>query len=110
MLGRIRKFTFDTRQFQIIEIITDSNISMDWNWGGQICPHCKKKIDKIITHIFEEIEILVPKNLIDQHEDKKILLQEIKMLGTDKNNKKLLLNKETEQKVLKLSTFFKEVI
>ena len=109
-MDKKRRFTFDEREFKIVEVISNPKISMDWNWGGMMCPHCKEKIDNIKTHIFNEIEILIPVPLLEKKVDKKTLLSEIKMLGTDKNNKKLLLNKETEEKVLKLSNFFKEVI
>ena len=110
MIGQTKRFTFDSRTFMIIEMIENTNISMDWNWGSSVCPHCKNKIDKIITHIFHKIEVLVPKISIDQKKEKSELLKEVKMLGYDNNGKKLLLNNDTEQQVFKLSTFFKEVI
>lgn len=110
MLGETTKFTFDSRRFEVVEEIGDTNLTMDWTWNSLICPHCKEKIENIITHVFKVISILVPKEMLDKNADRKDLLKEAIMLGLDLNGKKLLLNKETQEKALKFSVFFKEVI
>ena len=58
--GNLRKFSFSDKLHEVKEIIHNPNISMQWKWTTGICPYCKRRIERIITHYFYRIEILFP--------------------------------------------------
>jgi hypothetical protein len=106
-IGDTRKFTFDNRTFIIEEILEPISFKMDWLWNTGSCPFCKEKLDRIITHEFYRIEIL----LASEIGENKATLKDIIILGNTIDSRLMLVQEDKYiKKVLKLSNKFKYLI
>ena len=100
--GDQRKFSFSDKLYEVREVIHNPNIFMQWKWTTGICPHCKRKIERVITHQFYRIEILVP------HKEKPDL-KNIIIVGDTLDRRKLFIpeDDDTFNQVLLKSKKFK---
>jgi len=100
------QFTFSNKTFKVGEILENLNISMWWTWKNEVCPHCKKKIEKRELHNFYKIEILIPIDLSPENSKK----EDIILLGYDKKGRKMLLTEDKINEVLTKSEKFKHIV
>lgn len=96
------QFSFDTREFELAEVVENPNISMWWTWSHEVCPHCKEVIEKRKQHIFNRIDIFT---LINS-DYKCCSIKDIVVIGRDVDNYTLYLPKDKINEVLVKSTIF----
>lgn len=96
------QFSFDTREFELAEVIENPNIAMWWTWAKEVCPHCKEVIEKRKQHIFNRIEIFALANA----DYKYCSLKDITVIGKDAEGYTLRLPKDKVIETLKKSATF----
>lgn len=104
--GERLQFTFDKREFGVIEVLENPNISMWWMWKSEICPHCKQVIEKRTLHNFNKIAILIPFNMPIETSTWK----DVHMVGITLDRKELLLTKDKMEEVLPLAQKLKHLL
>ncbi len=106
-IGDTRKFhSFPNKEFLINEIIIDANINLNWTWNTGVCPYCKNRISREITHDIYRIEIL-----IDDSKDKdKIKVTDIVLLADTLDKRKMILPRDKYNEVFSLSEKYKHLI
>lgn len=45
-------------EFEIKEIIENSNLDIDWEWDKGNCPHCGKQVKKSVNYKLEKVIVL----------------------------------------------------
>ena len=107
-VGDKRKFSFSSDEYIILEKIENPNIYMEWVWSTGICPHCKKRIERIINHQFYNIEILAPLNIEEQN----LKNTDIVIMGhtIDKRYMQIPIDNNTYNQVLALSNKFRKFL
>ena len=96
------QFSFDTREFELAEVIENPNISMWWTWSHEVCPHCKEVIEKRKQHVFNRIEIFTLANA----DYKYCNVKDTIFIGYDVAGYTLHLPKDKIIETLKKSTIF----
>lgn len=104
-IGDKRTFNFSDKTYIIEEIIENPDIELDWVWNSGVCPHCKKKIERLVKHKFYRIEILrdISKKINEITEN------DLLFLGDTLDNRKMLIPKShkiTYDKILNNSKNF----
>lgn len=103
-INELRKFSFNDFNYEIIEILDNPKISMEWNWDSGICPNCKTRINRKVTHTFYKIEILIPETkTIDN-----ITRNDIVLFGDTLDKRKMLIDKTIYNQVFSKSKLFKK--
>lgn len=104
-VGDKRSFSFLSEPCEIVEILDNPEIKLLWKWRDDICPHCKKRIEKVKEHVFTRIELLIPRNKmnVDILQKKHHLI----ILGFDKEGKTMLLPKEKYPEVISKSSLWR---
>jgi hypothetical protein len=60
------RFSFNSQEHNLAEVIENTNIVMYWERSREICPHCKELIVKGEHNLFSTIEIWIPSNKSEQ--------------------------------------------
>jgi uncharacterized radical SAM superfamily protein len=102
-VGQKRTFTGDKRQYIIEEIIENPSISLEWTWFDTVCPHCRGRLQRTITHTFHRIEILK-----DETKDKPVST-DLAIMGDTHDGKRMLFPIDKYKDILKLSEKFKTI-
>jgi len=62
-VGDEKNFSFNRASHVLQEIVTNVNMSMNLFIKEEVCPHCKKKIEKTREVKFVEIYFFIPKTI-----------------------------------------------
>ena len=104
-IGQKRKFSFSEKTYRIREILDNPGVTMQWTWTTGICPYCKRKIERIIDHIFYKIEILGD----DSKEDKDLKKKDIVLMGDTLDRRRMILTADKYVEVLSKSKILKHL-
>ena len=106
-VGFKTSFTFKKGMiFEIKEILVEPNFSMPWTWNTGICPHCKNRIDRTVTHEFSSIEILISETI----KPEKALVEDLILGGHTRDGRYMLIPKEHYNTILKNSQLFSRFV
>ncbi len=101
-------------RYEIQDILENPGVSMLWSWQTGVCPYCKMKIERSMTHQFYRIEILV-ECYWNETEQKwaainNPIIDNLYILGDSLDNKKMMIIKDKYNEVLAKSEKFKYLI
>jgi len=105
-IGDKETFNFISGEYILAEILENTNISMWWSKGNEICPHCKEIIEKRTLHSFKYIKIYIP----SKREEQYCAIEDLQMLGISVTGSTLLLTKDKMLEVLGKSEKFKYLL
>lgn len=105
-IGDRETFNFISGEYILLEILENTNINMWWLRGTEICPHCKKIIEKKTLHNFKYLKVYIP----SKKEEGQCTLDDIVILGIDNNGATLLLTKDKMIESLEKSEKFKYIL
>lgn len=103
-VGDNRNFSFSDKTYEIKEILEPTEIEISVVWDSGICPHCKEKITKTITHKFSKIEILVDNSIEIPTKSDLIIL------GYANDNRLLRIYEDNFDKILIYSSLYKDLL
>lgn len=105
-VGDKRTFTHSKTVYRIREVLNNPGISMWWNWTTGVCPHCKKRIERNIEHIFYRIEILGD----DTKDDKSLTIDDIVLMGDTLDKRRMTITKDKYNEIFNASNDFKHLV
>lgn len=106
-VGDKRTFSNDNRIYNIEEIIDNpSGITLEWKWVDSVCPHCKKRLERKMTHQFYRIEILRD-NI--KEDIKSLKKEDVIMLGSTLDGRTMILPLDKYSEICKMSEKFKNL-
>lgn len=74
-VGDLRTFSNMPKVYQIKEILEQVNdITLEWTWTDSVCPNCKCRTERKVTHTFYRIEVLVEQDKANPKDIEMILM------------------------------------
>jgi hypothetical protein len=104
--GELRKVSFIDKDLEIREVLENPQITLEWTWDTGVCPHCKNRITRNVTHQFYRIEIMVPTDI----EDKDVIKTDIVLGGNTLDNRQMILPESHYNEILAKSKKYKHLI
>jgi hypothetical protein len=107
-VGDKRKFSFNDKNYKILEVIDNPNINMEWTWTSGVCSHCRRKLERIVNHKFYNIEILAPEDM----EEKNVKNTDIVVMGNtiDRRYMQIPIDNTAYNQSLSLSKKFRKFL
>lgn len=105
-VGDRHQFSFNHKEFTVREELNDTNINLWWAWKNELCPHCKKVIEKRTLYTFTTIAILAPINKANEV----LTREDIVIKGQTQDRREMLFPIDKYDEVFSASSLFKSLI